>query len=89
MIAEIAGYPLLAGARGTARADIDALARVLARVSEFAAAHADDVESVDINPLRVLPQGRGVVALDALIVPRRESGIAQAPSRADSGRGGR
>ena len=70
MIAEIAGYALLDGARGTARSDIDALARVLAKVSEFAAAHASDVNSVDINPLRVLPQGGGVLALDALIVPR-------------------
>jgi len=71
MITQIAGYALLDGARGMARSDVDALARVLAKISQFAAAHADDIESIDINPLRVLPQGRGVVALDALIVPRR------------------
>jgi len=71
MIAQIAGYALLDGARGMARADVDALARVLARISQFAASHADDIESIDINPLRVLPEGRGVVALDALIVPGR------------------
>lgn len=71
MITQIAGYALLDGARGTARSDVDALARVLAKISQFAASHADDIESIDINPLRVLPQGRGVVALDALIVPRR------------------
>ena len=71
MIRQIAGYALLDGARGMARADVDALAQVLARVSQFAASHAEDIESIDINPLRVLPEGRGVVALDALIVPRR------------------
>ncbi len=71
MITQIAGYAVLDGARGRARADVDALARVLARISQFAASHADDIESIDINPLRVLPEGRGVVALDALIVPRR------------------
>jgi acetate---CoA ligase (ADP-forming) len=71
MIRQVAGHALLDGARGTARADVDALARVLARISQFAASHADDIESIDVNPLRVLPEGRGVVALDALIVPRR------------------
>ena len=79
MIEEIAGYALLDGVRGTARSDIDALARVLAKISDFAAAHAADIESVDINPLRVLPKGQGVVALDALLVPRRPSGTAEAP----------
>lgn len=39
---------------------------------EFAAAHADDVETIDLNPVIALPKGEGVVALDALIVPRRE-----------------
>ncbi len=74
MIAEIAGYALLQGARGMPHADIEALARALAAISVFAAAHAQDFASVDINPLRVLPQGRGVVALDALIVPRDANG---------------
>jgi len=74
MIAEIAGKALLEGARGTNACDVDALARVLAKLSEFAAAHADDVESVDINPLRALANGKGVVALDALIVPASKRG---------------
>lgn len=74
MIEEIAGRALLAGARGAPPCDVYALAKVLAKVSQFAAAHADDIDSVDINPLRVLPQGQGVVALDALIVPARRAG---------------
>jgi len=79
MIAEISGYDLLLGARGTQRADIEALARTLAAVSVFGAAHAQDIESIDINPLRVLPEGRGVVALDALIVPRAAKGDGDVP----------
>jgi acyl-CoA synthetase (NDP forming) len=71
MIREIAGHALLDGARGAAPCDVDALAQALARVSEFAAAHAGEIESIDINPLRVLARGSGVVALDALIVPRQ------------------
>lgn len=66
MVGEIAGRAMFEGARGAAACDVEALARVLVRISEFAAAHAADLESLDINPLRVTSEG--VVALDALIV---------------------
>ena len=70
MIAEIRGHALLEGVRGQTPADIDALARALAAVSRFAAAAGEALESLDINPFAVLPEGRGAVALDALIVTR-------------------
>ena len=70
MIGEIAGYPLLAGARGRPRADIEALARSLALLSAYAERFCDELDSIDINPLIVLPEGKGVVAVDALVVPR-------------------
>ena len=70
MIREIRGYAMLEGARGAPPADIDALAETLVALSRFAAANAEQIESVDLNPVRVLEKGRGVVALDALIVPR-------------------
>ena len=70
MIRELRGFPLLAGTRGQAPHDVDRLAAVLARFSEFAADHYDDVESAEINPIRVLPNGRGVIGLDAVVVPR-------------------
>lgn len=69
MIAELKGAKIFAGVRGAPPADVDALAELLARVSVLAAAEAERVESLDLNPVRVLPQGRGVLALDALIVP--------------------
>jgi len=68
MIAEIKGRAILEGARGQQPCDIDALADALVNLSQFAAAHADEVESIDINPFLVLPRGRGAYALDALIV---------------------
>ncbi len=71
MIDEIRGRALLSGVRGAPPSDIDALADVLVQLSQFAAAHRDDVETVDLNPVLVLPKGEGVVALDALVVPRR------------------
>jgi acyl-CoA synthetase (NDP forming) len=70
MIGEIRGRAMLDGVRGAAPSDVDALADLLVRISEFAAAHRDDVETVDLNPVIALPKGEGVVALDALVVPR-------------------
>jgi succinyl-CoA synthetase beta subunit len=70
MIGEIKGRAVLDGARGRPPGDIETLAGALVALSQFAAAHADEVESVDINPLLVLPRGRGAVALDALVVAR-------------------
>ena len=72
MIREIKGYALLQGARGAEPADVDALAQFLSDLSRFAAAHADRVDSIDLNPVRVMPVGQGVVPLDALIVLRKE-----------------
>jgi acyl-CoA synthetase (NDP forming) len=70
MIREIRGYAMLEGVRGAPPADVDALAEMLAALSRFAAANAGQLDSIDLNPLRVLEKGKGVVALDALIVPR-------------------
>lgn len=70
MIDEIRGRALLFGARGAAPSDINALARLLVDISRFAAAHRDDIETIDLNPVIVLPADEGVVALDALVVPR-------------------
>jgi acyl-CoA synthetase (NDP forming) len=72
MIREIVGYPLLSGARGRAPADIEALARALSLLSAYADRFRDDLDSIDINPLIVLPEGKGVIAVDALVVPRKE-----------------
>ena len=70
MIGELAGVPLLEGARGRPRCDVDALAHAVTALSRFAAAHTDVVESVDVNPFVVLPDGEGGLALDALIIER-------------------
>jgi len=73
MIDQIRGRAILSGVRGAAESDVDALANLLVILSQFAAAHTDDIETIDLNPVRVLEKGRGVVALDALIVPRRNT----------------
>lgn len=60
------GAALLKGARGNRAADLDALAQAISQMSLFAAANAHQIESVEMNPLRTLPDG--CIALDALIV---------------------
>jgi acyl-CoA synthetase (NDP forming) len=69
MIREIRGYSMLEGVRGAPPADTEALARMLSSLSVFAAANANFIESIDLNPVRVFEAGRGLLALDALIVP--------------------
>jgi len=69
MIEEIAGYPVLAGARGRPRADIGALVDAIVRLSALAVDLKDHVAELDINPLFVFGEGKGVKAADALIKP--------------------
>ncbi|WP_346906717.1 acetate--CoA ligase family protein [uncultured Roseibium sp.] len=59
---------LLKGYRGAEPADRAALEEAVLRLSAFAVAHADSIESIDINPLLVLPEGEGCIAVDALII---------------------
>ena len=67
MLRELRAFPLLDGWRGGAKADVAAAAGVVSALSALAAANADCVETIEINPLRVLAAGRGAVALDAVI----------------------
>ena len=73
MIREVKGYPLLEGVRGGSVADIDALADALSKLSVVGYENRDRIDSIDINPFIVLPEGQGVCAVDALIVPRLNS----------------
>jgi acyl-CoA synthetase (NDP forming) len=58
---------LLKGYRGGPAGDIDACIDAILSIADFAEDHWDSLVELDVNPLMVLPQGRGVVAADALI----------------------
>ncbi len=74
MVEQLKSLPLLTGYRGGRPLDIDALAGLIARVSEFAAAHRDELEELDLNPVFVYERGKGVCAADALVVLSKERG---------------
>ena len=69
MIAALKGAAILRGVRGQKPADVDALANVLVNFSQLCLDLRDAVKEIDINPLVVLDKGRGVKAVDCLIVP--------------------
>jgi acetate---CoA ligase (ADP-forming) len=68
MLSEVKGARLLRGFRGRPPADVAALADTLVRVSWLAVHLTGHLTELDINPLMVLPAGRGVKAVDALAV---------------------
>jgi acyl-CoA synthetase (NDP forming) len=65
MLDRLRGRAVLDGVGGAAPADIEALAAVIARVGDLALALGDDLESLEINPLRV--DGGAIEALDAVV----------------------
>ena len=70
MIAETRGAAMLGEVRGRPAADVKSLAACLEALADFAQQNADMLEEVDLNPIKALPQGRGCMVVDALIVGR-------------------
>ena len=68
LLCRLRGFPLLQGIRGAPAADLDAACQAIAAFSRMAAALGPVLDQVDVNPLLASPQG--VVAVDALVVPR-------------------
>ncbi len=70
LVDRVRSSALLRGWRGAAPADEGALVDAICRLSEFALAHANELESIDINPLVI--REKGAVCLDAVIVKRAD-----------------
>jgi acyl-CoA synthetase (NDP forming) len=68
MIRQLKGFKLLSGYRGGSPCDLEALAEVMVKVSDYACEHKDDIKELDLNPVFVYPEGKGVCAADAMIV---------------------
>jgi acetate---CoA ligase (ADP-forming) len=65
MLDGLRGRALLDGIGGAAPADLETLSAVIARTGDLAVALGDDLESLEINPLRV--DGGAIEALDAVV----------------------
>ncbi len=70
MLRELRLFPLLEGVRGAPASDLPALVDAICRFGWLAADLGDAPFEVEVNPLIVLPTGRGVRVVDALVVRR-------------------
>ncbi len=66
MMGQIDSFPVLVGARGQARKDLDALADVIYRVS-YLMNEVDEIAEMDLNPIKAFDQGEGCKAVDVAI----------------------
>ncbi len=64
MIKEIRSYPILKGVRGEEPSDLIAVRESLLRLSQLVTDFSEILE-IDINPLMVLPAGKGAVVIDS------------------------
>jgi acetyltransferase len=67
MIEELRAAPILMGARGHKRSDIEAVIDVILRLSQLLC-DFPEIQEVDVNPLRVFHEPDGCQALDARII---------------------
>ena len=67
MIRELKSYPLFTGFRKGAKYDVQAFAKVLADISRLALNLGNQWSEIEINPLIVREEEKGVMALDGLI----------------------
>lgn len=68
MMASLKAAPLLNGFRGAAKADVSALAQLIADISVLAARHAGEIAEIELNPVLVHAKGEGVTIVDVLVV---------------------
>ncbi|HEX2154525.1 MAG TPA: GNAT family N-acetyltransferase [Acidimicrobiia bacterium] len=66
MVRSVKGYPLLEGYRNMPEGDVTALEEALLRVSALVSA-APEIVEMDLNPVKVLAPGEGVIVVDARI----------------------
>lgn len=71
MLRRLKGFHLFKGFRGSPAIDLDALAKIICRIGDFAADHRDIVLELDVNPL--ICTADAIVGVDALIALRPAS----------------
>lgn len=77
MLRSLKGFNLLDGYRGTPKADVKAAAKAIAALGDAVLAGGDRLREVEINPLLVMSEGQGAVAVDALVLLHSETGAVE------------
>ncbi|RTZ45840.1 CoA-binding protein [Candidimonas sp. SYP-B2681] len=70
MIDEVKLLKTVSGLRGKQRGDLDALAQAVSSLSQLAMGDYASILEAEVNPLMVMPEGQGVLAVDALVLRR-------------------
>jgi acetyltransferase len=70
MLQELRGFKVLQGIRGQGLRDIDSLVKAMVGLSDIFAAQRNHLTDLEINPLMVRAQGRGVAAVDVRLVQK-------------------
>lgn len=68
MIGEVRALKTVLGLRGKQRGDLLALARAISALSQLALQPQHEVQEAEINPMMIMAEGRGVMAVDALVL---------------------
>lgn len=68
MIGEVRSLKTVSGLRGKQRGDLEALAQAVSALSQLAVKPELRIAEAEINPLMVMAEGHGVLAVDALIL---------------------
>ena len=66
-------FALFDGFRGRPRADIPAAVAAILAIARYAEENKDQLLELDVNPLLLRPEGKGAIAVDALIVETSDS----------------
>ncbi len=69
MIHEIKGFPILDGYRGKPKADIDAIVKVLMKISDFVTKY-EEINEMDLNPVFIYE--KGLICVDARIILKKD-----------------
>ncbi|KIL36224.1 hypothetical protein SD71_09795 [Cohnella kolymensis] len=72
LLDELKFSAVLKGTRGRPPLDRIALSRAISSFSRFVVDRQDEIREMDINPLMVMPEGKGVMAVDALITVKNK-----------------
>ncbi|MFV2031487.1 MAG: acetate--CoA ligase family protein [Gammaproteobacteria bacterium] len=68
LLTELKSAPLFAGYRGKPKADITAAVDAILAIQQYALEYSDRLLELDVNPLLLCAQGKGVFAADVLLV---------------------